>query len=108
MFNAETTSVSEMIAIEITRPGGPEVLVLTKRPVPRPNADEVLIRIHAAGVNGPDVFQRKGQYNPPPGASDILGLEIAGEVVEGARTGPRNGANYRDPSRFSRYITLRQ
>lgn len=82
MFNAKTTSVSEMIAIEITRPGGPEVLAPTKRPVPRPNAEEVLIRIHAAGVNGPDVLQRKGLYNPPPGASDIPGLEIAGEVVE--------------------------
>jgi len=71
-----------MAAIEITRPGGPEVLAPTRRPVPRPGADEVLIRIHAAGVNGPDVLQRKGLYAPPPGASDIPGLEIAGEVVE--------------------------
>ncbi|AIF48126.1 zinc-binding dehydrogenase [Dyella japonica A8] len=70
-----------MTAIEISRPGGPEVLVPRQRPVPTPGHDEVLIRIHAAGVNGPDVFQRKGQYNPPPGASDIPGLEIAGEVI---------------------------
>ena len=72
---------AEMTAIEISQPGGPDVLVPTKRPVPHPEADEVLIRVHAAGVNGPDVFQRKGLYNPPPGASDIPGLEIAGEVA---------------------------
>lgn len=72
---------TEMTAIEIVRPGGPEVLVPTTRPVPSPAPDEVLIRIHAAGVNGPDVFQRKGLYDPPPGASDIPGLEISGEVV---------------------------
>lgn len=65
---------TEMTAIEIVRPGGPEVLVPTTRPVPSPAPDEVLIRIHAAGVNGPDVFQRKGLYDPPPGASDIPGL----------------------------------
>ncbi|MGO4327200.1 NAD(P)H-quinone oxidoreductase [Cupriavidus sp. 2TAF22] len=70
-----------MIAVEIVRPGGPEVLVPTQRPVPRPKPDEVLIRIIAAGVNGPDVFQRKGLYDPPPGASDIPGLEVAGEIV---------------------------
>ncbi|MDN7616205.1 NAD(P)H-quinone oxidoreductase [Burkholderia cepacia] len=72
---------ADMAAVEITRPGGPEVLATARRPVPRPKADEVLIRVHAAGVNGPDVLQRKGLYNPPPGASDIPGLEIAGEVV---------------------------
>ncbi|PZP36545.1 MAG: zinc-binding dehydrogenase [Roseateles depolymerans] len=71
-----------MMAVEIVRPGGPEVLVPTRRPMPLPGADEVLIRVQAAGVNGPDVFQRKGFYNPPPGASDIPGLEIAGEVVQ--------------------------
>ena len=70
-----------MTAIEITEPGGPEVLKATTRPVPRPTGDEVLIRIAAAGVNGPDVLQRKGQYAPPPGASDIPGLEVAGIVV---------------------------
>jgi len=81
MFDVLPSLPTTMTAIEITRPGGPEVLVPTQRPVPQPKADEVLIRIHAAGVNGPDVFQRKGQYAPPPGASDIPGLEIAGEVV---------------------------
>nr|WP_254609425.1 NAD(P)H-quinone oxidoreductase [Burkholderia lata] len=75
------TLPADMTAIEIVRPGGPEVLVPTTRPVPSPGHDEVLIRIHAAGVNGPDVFQRKGLYDPPPGASDIPGLEVAGEVV---------------------------
>jgi NADPH2:quinone reductase len=70
-----------MTAIEIVQPGGPEVLVPTHRPVPTPGPEEVLIRVHAVGVNGPDVFQRKGLYNPPPGASDIPGLEVSGEVV---------------------------
>ncbi|WP_321957064.1 NAD(P)H-quinone oxidoreductase [Paraburkholderia bannensis] len=70
-----------MSAVEITQPGGPEVLAPTVRAVPTPGPGEVLIRIHAAGVNGPDVFQRKGLYDPPPGASDLPGLEIAGEVV---------------------------
>ncbi|MDH4559088.1 NAD(P)H-quinone oxidoreductase [Pseudomonas sp. BN417] len=70
-----------MTAIEITRPGGPEVLVPARRPTPSPAPREVLIRVLAAGVNGPDVLQRKGLYDPPAGASDIPGLEIAGEVV---------------------------
>jgi NADPH2:quinone reductase len=61
--------------------GGPEVLVLTTGPVPAPKPDEVLIRVQAAGVNRPDVAQRQGSYPPPPGASPILGLEVAGEVV---------------------------
>jgi putative PIG3 family NAD(P)H quinone oxidoreductase len=72
---------SEMRAVEIARPGGPEVLVPTRRPVPTPGTDEILIAIHAAGVNRPDVHQREGRYPPPPGASDIPGLEIAGTVV---------------------------
>lgn len=75
------TLPARMTAIEIVRPGGLDVLVPTTRPVPSPGPDEVLIRIYAAGVNGPDVFQRKGLYDPPPGASDIPGLEVAGEVV---------------------------
>jgi len=70
-----------MTAIDITQPGGPEVLQATTRPVPSPQANEVLIRTVAAGVNGPDVLQRKGQYAPPPGASDIPGLEVSGVVV---------------------------
>src|ERR1700692_2987847 len=70
---------SAMTAIEIKQPGGPEVLVPATRPVPVPDAEQVLIRIHAAAVNGPDVFQRKGLYDPPPGAPDIPGLEVAGQ-----------------------------
>ena len=71
----------EMTAIEITAPGGPEVLVPRRRPVPELKDDEVLIRVGAAGVNRPDLMQREGSYPPPPGASDIPGLEVAGEVV---------------------------
>jgi NADPH2:quinone reductase len=70
-----------MLAIEITRPGGPEVLQPTQRPTPQPGAGEVLIRVAAAGVNRPDVLQRMGGYAPPKGASDIPGLEVAGEIV---------------------------
>ncbi len=70
-----------MTAIEIRQPGGPDVLVPTSRPVPEPGPGEVLIRVVAAGVNRPDVLQRQGGYAPPPGASDIPGLEVAGEVV---------------------------
>src|ERR1700756_811130 len=81
MSHAMHAIPAAMTAIGITRPGGPEVLTPVQRPVPVPAAYEVLIRIHAAGVNGPDVFQRKGLYDPPPGASDIPGLEIAGDVV---------------------------
>lgn len=72
---------ASMIAIEIRQPGGPEMLVPGRRPVPRPGAGEVLIRVAAAGVNRPDILQRKGGYAPPPGASDIPGLEVAGEIV---------------------------
>ena len=70
-----------MTAIEIERPGGPEVLRPASRPVPRPATGEVLVRVAAAGVNRPDLMQRQGKYPPPPGASDILGLEIAGTIV---------------------------
>ena len=70
-----------MIAIDPEAPGGPEVLHPVERPVPSPKAGEVLIKVAAAGVNRPDVLQRKGGYPPPPGAPSILGLEIAGEVV---------------------------
>ena len=69
-----------MIAIEIREPGGPEVLVPVERPRPEPGSGEVLIRVAAAGVNRPDVMQRRGQYAPPPGASDIPGLEVAGTI----------------------------
>ena len=75
------TIPSQMRAIEISTPGGPEVLRPGQRPVPSPAADEVLIEVAAAGVNRPDVLQRKGGYPPPPGASDIPGLEVAGTIV---------------------------
>ena len=70
-----------MIAIEISEPGGPEVLRPVQRPVPVPGPGEVLVKVAAAGVNRPDILQRKGAYPPPPGASDIPGLEISGTVV---------------------------
>ncbi len=70
-----------MTVIGIKAPGGPEVLVPEQRPVPTPGDGEILVKVAAAGVNRPDVVQRKGLYPPPPGASDIPGLEIAGEVV---------------------------
>lgn len=70
-----------MTAVEIREPGGPEVLTPASRPVPSPATGEILIRIAAAGVNRPDVMQRRGKYPPPPGATDIPGLEVAGTVV---------------------------
>ena len=70
-----------MRAIDPDTAGGPEVLVVATRPVPRPATGEVLVRVAAAGVNRPDVMQRQGRYPPPPGAPTILGLEIAGEIV---------------------------
>ncbi len=76
-----------MRAIEITQPGKPEVLQLCERPTPELKAGEVLIKVHAAGINRPDVFQRLGQYPVPPGASDLPGLEVAGEIVDGDLAG---------------------
>ena len=70
-----------MTAIAIRAPGGPEMLVPEQRPVPQPGEGEVLLKVAAAGVNRPDVMQRQGNYPPPKGATDIPGLEIAGEVV---------------------------
>lgn len=72
-----------MRVIEIKEPGAPEVLVIGERPEPTPAAGEVLIKVVAAGINRPDVFQRLGNYAPPPGASDIPGLEVSGEIVGG-------------------------
>ncbi|QOY93223.1 NAD(P)H-quinone oxidoreductase [Massilia sp. UMI-21] len=72
-----------MRAIEITQPGKPDVLQLCERPSPAPKAGEVLIKVHAAGINRPDVLQRLGKYPVPPGASDLPGLEVAGEIVGG-------------------------
>ena len=74
-------SPATMRAVVVPTPGGPEALTVVERPVPQPGPGEVLIRVAAAGVNRPDVLQRLGQYAPPPGASDVLGLEVAGEVV---------------------------
>lgn len=72
----------QMTAIEITEPGGPEVLKPASRPVPEPGPGEYLVKVAAAGVNRPDVLQRAGGYPPPPGASDLPGLEISGEIVK--------------------------
>lgn len=77
-----TTEIpTEMTAIEIAQPGGPDALKPGTRPVPTPAEGEVLVKVAAAGVNFPDVMQRRGNYPPPPGASDIPGLEIAGVVI---------------------------
>ena len=72
-----------MLAIEITQPGPPDVLKTCERPMPVPPPGHVLIKVHAAGVNRPDVLQRTGNYPVPPGASDLPGLEVAGEIVDG-------------------------
>ncbi|MCX4165500.1 MULTISPECIES: NAD(P)H-quinone oxidoreductase [Paraburkholderia] len=79
-----------MKAIEITEFGAPEVLKLAERPIPEPKAGEVLIKVAASGINRPDVFQRKGAYAPPPGASDLPGLEVAGEIVGGTLDAKHN------------------
>ena len=82
-----------MLCIEVSEPGGPDVLKLVERPDPEPGPGEVLIRVAAAGINRPDVLQRRGAYPPPPGASDLPGHEVAGTIaavgagVEGWRTG---------------------
>ncbi len=70
-----------MKAVEITQPGGPDVLTLVERPDPKPGLDEVLIKVAAAGVNRPDLMQREGHYPPPKGASDLPGLEVAGAII---------------------------
>ena len=72
---------AQMRAIEITQPGGPEVLRPALRPTPQPRVGDVVIRVHTAGVNRPDCFQRAGSYAPPPGASDLPGLEVAGTIA---------------------------
>lgn len=72
---------AQMTVIGISKPGGPEVLIPETRPVPQPGPGEILVKVAAAGVNRPDVAQRSGAYPPPPGASDLPGLEISGEVV---------------------------
>src|ERR1700674_2153228 len=72
---------AQMTVVGISKPGGPEVLLPETRAVPVPGPGEILIQVAAAGVNRPDVAQRSGSYPPPPGASDLPGLEVAGEVV---------------------------
>src|SRR5213083_1955570 len=85
----------EMTVVEITRPGPPDVLRPARRPVPRPRAGDALIRVAAAGVNYPDLLQRQGRYPPPPGAPDIPGLEVAGEVVAVGEDTPAAGVGER-------------
>src|SRR5437588_8279986 len=72
---------AKMRAVEISQPGGPEVLKLSERPLPQPKAHEILIKVAAAGVNRPDLLQRSGNYPVPPDASDLPGLEVAGEIA---------------------------
>src|SRR5258708_9167316 len=72
---------AQMAAINISRSGGPEVLVVEQGGVATPNQNELLVKVATAGINRGDIVQRRGSYPPPPGASDILGLEVAGEVV---------------------------
>jgi NADPH:quinone reductase len=88
-----------MTAIEIREPGPPQVLRPAQRPVPQPAPGEVLIRVAAAGINRPDILQRKGQYAPPPGVTDIPGLEVAGTVVAA-------GAGVREPAVGSEVCAL--
>src|ERR1700685_2815966 len=71
----------DMTVVEIAAPGGPEQLKSGVRPTPHPGGGEVLVQVAAAGVNRPDVMQRQGRYPPPPGASDLPGMEIAGQIV---------------------------
>lgn len=92
-------NVETMTAVEIGEPGPPEVLRAVQRPVPEPGPGEVLIRVAAAGVNRPDVLQRKGLYPPPPGITDIPGLEVAGEVV-------RLGEGVREPALGAKVCAL--
>ncbi len=85
-----------MRAIGIREPGGPEVLQVEERAVPEPGEGEILIAVAAAGVNRPDVMQRKGHYPPPPGASDVPGLEVSGLVAKcGQRRGTLQGGRRR-------------
>ena len=87
MSDIPATMPAMMTAIEISEPGGPEVLKAVQRPVPVAGPGEVLVKVAAAGVNRPDVLQRLGAYPPPPGASDIPGLEISGTVVAAGEGG---------------------
>ena len=87
-MTAQTPTLpAEFDCIEITTPGAPDVLKPARRPMPVPASGEVLIQVHAAGVNRPDVLQRIGRYPVPPGASDLPGLEVAGVVAAVAADG---------------------
>ena len=100
-----STVPARMTAIVIRAPGGPEVLVPEERPVPAPGAGEILVKVAAAGVNRPDVMQRQGLYPPPKGATDIPGLEIAGEVVAlGAGVDALEGRRQGDGARGRRRL----
>ncbi|TIU77570.1 MAG: NAD(P)H-quinone oxidoreductase, partial [Mesorhizobium sp.] len=81
MASGQNKIPAKMTAIAISEPGGPRVLKPETRDVPVPGPGEILIRVRAAGINRPDVQQRKGVYPPPPGASDLPGLEASGEVA---------------------------
>ena len=95
---------AEMSAIAVAAPGGPEVLALTALPTPQPAPGEALIRVAAAGVNAPDLAQRRGDYPPPAGASPLLGLEVSGQIAVASgewRVGDKvvalcNGGGYAD------------
>ena len=83
LFREEALSIPDsMKFIQITAPGGPDMLTLASGPVPQPGPNEVLIRVEAAGINRADLLQRKGQYPVPPGASPILGMEVSGQIVK--------------------------
>jgi NADPH2:quinone reductase len=98
-MSAEVQHPTSMTAIEIREPGAPQVLRPAQRPVPVPGRGEVLVRVCAAGVNRADILQRKGTYPPPPGVSDIPGLEISGEVIE-------QGPGVREPALGARVCAL--
>ena len=70
-----------MRAVLVSKPGGPEVLTVGEAPEPLPGAGDLLVQVHAAGLNRADLLQRMGHYPPPPGESELLGLEVAGEVL---------------------------
>src|SRR5690606_13193712 len=85
----------DMQAVEITTPGGPDVLRLTRRPIPVPGPGEVLIRVAALGLARPDIAQRQGKYPVPAGVTDIPGLEVSGEIIGGDLTHPANDLGLR-------------
>ncbi|WP_075290117.1 NAD(P)H-quinone oxidoreductase [Pararhizobium arenae] len=112
------TLPTEMTYVALPSPGGPENMVMARGPLPAPGSGEILVRVEAAGVNRPDIQQRKGLYPPPPGASPVMGLEVAGEVValgedvEGFAIGDRvcglaNGGGYAEFCAIPAAQTLR-